>query len=123
MMKELQIPIKKRSKEEQREYWNNWYKNSPEQHKKAYEKNKISRMKRAAWMVEYKSHCNCLLCNENHISTLEFHHLNPKEKDIDISNTVRCYYSYKNIIKELEKCVCLCANCHRKIHYNNEEFL
>lgn len=91
--------------------------------KKIYEKNKSNRLNKTRWFTEYKTHCECFICGENHIATLEFHHMNPEEKDTNISDMMRCAYSYKNLFKELEKCVCLCANCHKKLHYHNEKFL
>jgi len=29
--------------------------------------------------------------------------------------------SWKRIVKELRKCIMVCSNCHRLIHYNNAE--
>jgi len=45
---------------------------------------------------------------------LEFHHINKDEKDFAIGsgNTK----SWSDIKKELDKCVLLCANCHREVH-------
>lgn len=56
----------------------------------------------------------CLLVSPNEcLSALEFHHLDPSEKDPD-------YYSLKidfdKLKPELDKCVLLCANCHREKH-------
>lgn len=57
----------------------------------------------------------CELCGfNNSITALVFHHKNPKEKDFSISlSTLKC----KSImLKELEKCILLCANCHMEVH-------
>jgi len=48
---------------------------------------------------------------------LEFHHLDPKEKDFSISNT-GVTRSWDKIKIELDKCLLLCANCHREAHFN-----
>jgi len=46
---------------------------------------------------------------------LEFHHLNPEEKEINFgSNTNLGWGAVK---EELKKCILVCANCHREIHY------
>lgn len=48
-------------------------------------------------------------------SVFEFHHVDPKQKDPNIVGFVR-----KNInltLEELKKCILVCANCHRVIHY------
>lgn len=57
----------------------------------------------------------CSVCGYNKCQTaLEFHHLNPEEKDFTFAaNTNR---AWSTIRKELEKCILVCANCHREIH-------
>lgn len=44
----------------------------------------------------------------------DFHHLDPKEKDFQISSA-HCR-SWEKIKKELDKCALLCSNCHRTRH-------
>ena len=47
-------------------------------------------------------------------SALEFHHVDPKQKDFHISkNMNKSWYKIKN---EIEKCILVCANCHRELH-------
>ena len=59
----------------------------------------------------------CKLCGYNKcIGALEFHHLNPKEKEFSLSANNLCY-SWEKILKEGMKCELLCANCHREVHY------
>lgn len=65
--------------------------------------------------VEYKGgSCeNCGYCKC--INALEFHHTDPNEKDFGVAakgNT----RSFDKIRAELDKCVMLCANCHREEH-------
>lgn len=49
------------------------------------------------------------------IAALEFHHLDPKEKDVDYANYK---WNFNDKLKaELDKCVLLCANCHREEHH------
>lgn len=48
-------------------------------------------------------------------SALEFHHLDPKEKDFDFNVGRR--RSWDKMIEELKKCVLLCSNCHREEHH------
>lgn len=56
----------------------------------------------------------CFICGYNKcITALEFHHLDPFEKDFTFSQYKG---SWENNKKELEKCVLLCANCHREVH-------
>lgn len=65
--------------------------------------------------VTYKGG-KCELCGyDKYIGALEFHHKNPEEKDFGIGNLKS--YKLTDIIKlELDKCMLLCANCHRETH-------
>lgn len=49
------------------------------------------------------------------IDALEFHHRNPAEKDSSIRLSKRV--KLETILKEIDKCDLLCANCHREIHH------
>lgn len=75
--------------------------------------------------VEYKGG-KCIICGyDKYIRALEFHHLNADSKDFSISTTGTTRSWEKNKI-ELDKCICVCANCHREIHgnlINLEEYL
>lgn len=54
---------------------------------------------------------NCGYSKSN--SALEFHHLDPNEKDMNISGKVM---SWSKMTAELDKCVLLCSNCHKEVH-------
>ena len=57
---------------------------------------------------------SCVLCNYSTCpAALHFHHLNPYEKDFDISSKT----NWSDIVIELGKCVLVCSNCHAEIHY------
>lgn len=66
------------------------------------------------WSLDYKgSKCSC--CGYDKCAeALDFHHLNPQEKEFLISD--RDLNNWKTIKKELDKCIVVCANCHREIH-------
>lgn len=69
------------------------------------------------WAVEYKGG-RCEKCGYNKcIVALDFHHLNPKEKDFNLSNR-NLNMDWDVIKEELDKCILVCSNCHREIHYN-----
>lgn len=74
-------------------------------------------LKKAAWLQEYKQTQRCLLCPEDDSSCLDFHHVDPLTKDGDVSDIVRGV-SLEKLQRELDKCVMLCSNCHRKLHAN-----
>lgn len=60
----------------------------------------------------------CKKCNESRLHVLDFHHLIPFEKDIEISYLVSSYSINHPLIKEeIDKCILLCSNCHRDFHY------
>lgn len=66
--------------------------------------------------VEYKGG-KCELCGYNKcIDAFDFHHKNSLEKDFGISASGNTK-SWNKIQKEIDKCLLLCANCHREAHY------
>ena len=83
--------------------------------------NLYSRKKFKEKCLNYKGN-KCEHCGCNDEIVLEFHHLNPNKKDINISDLVQYNRNWENAKKELDKCIILCANCHRKEHgkYNIE---
>ena len=56
---------------------------------------------------------HCSKCPEDHLGCLDFHHCNG-DKEFGIAKYNR---SYDVLLAEARKCIVLCANCHRKIHY------
>lgn len=57
----------------------------------------------------------CEVCGYSKCSAaLEFHHLDPKEKEFSIGGTN--YHKWDDLVPELDKCQLLCANCHREAH-------
>jgi hypothetical protein len=75
---------------------------------------KSHRINGTAWLMNLKNNSRCLICGEDHPHTLDFHHRDPATKVDTISNMARV--DKKTLIKEVAKCVILCANCHRKHH-------
>jgi hypothetical protein len=92
-------------------YLKTYYRKDP---KAQYKRAKERRKELVLWLNEIKRQKKCLCCDETEIVCLDFHHIG--KKDIDISDMLRNGYSKKNIEKELAKCICVCSNCHRKIH-------
>ncbi len=71
--------------------------------------------------LEYKGN-KCSICGyAKNEAALEFHHIDPTEKDFQISK--RYNYSWNKIKDELDKCILLCANCHREVHNKNNKTL
>lgn len=63
--------------------------------------------------VTYKGG-KCQRCGyAGHIAIYDFHHINPQEKSFTIGSFKN--WSFWRIKPELDKCVLLCANCHREL--------
>ena len=73
------------------------------------------RRKLKAMVVEYRGG-RCVICGYNRsIWALDLHHRDAKHKDFGLS--VRgLTRSWEKIKAEADKCILLCANCHREVH-------
>lgn len=73
------------------------------------------RRKLKAMAVEYKGG-KCILCGyDRSVWALDLHHVDDSKKEFSMS--VRgLTRSWDRIKREADKCVLLCANCHREIH-------
>lgn len=75
---------------------------------------------RTGWFIKYKKSLGgCSWCGYNKcLAALDFHHINPKEKQ---SGSVKnC--SEETGMKELKKCILICANCHREETWKNKYY-
>ena len=65
--------------------------------------------------IQYKGG-KCSSCGYNKCANvLEFHHRDTKTKEFDWKKLRQM--NWDKVIKELDKCDMLCANCHRERHY------
>jgi hypothetical protein len=72
------------------------------------------------WFTRLKrEQFTCERCGEDRPATLDFHH--PNSKRNGVSQMVNHGYSKRRIREEIERCVVLCANCHRKEHHETRE--
>jgi len=63
----------------------------------------------------------CSICGyKNCYGALDAHHIDPSTKEFNISGAHS--RSWKRIIEELDKCILVCANCHRSQHHNCEDY-
>lgn len=96
----------------QREYkLKDYYKN-----KKSYIDRNINTKKRnKEYILEFKSSNPCSNCGEEDPRCLDFHHIDPKSKVLEVSKLA--HNGCIDLVKlEIKKCIMLCANCHRKLH-------
>lgn len=85
--------------------------------KSSYECVKTHRHTIKEKLIQYKGG-KCEICGYNKcIAALDFHHLDPSQKDFNISNS-NIYKNFNKLKEEVDKCILICANCHREIHYN-----
>ena len=67
----------------------------------------------------YKIEHTCAKCGCDKFYVIDFHHIDPSIKDFTIASNPR--KNMKTLMKELEKCIPLCSNCHREFHYLERE--
>lgn len=66
--------------------------------------------------VEYFGN-KCVVCEKSYnLCVYDFHHLDESGKEHQIAQIMRVFY-FDKLVVELEKCILLCANCHRDIHW------
>lgn len=79
--------------------------------------NKFKRKQRWEYFIALKGN-KCKICEQSyHFSCYEFHHRNPLEKKFEIGFRM-LKYKMTILKEEVDKCDLLCANCHRKYHYD-----
>ncbi len=123
-----------KNREKVLKYSNQWKENNPEKvekynrqyykehlmEKKRYRKrkNELTRLrhkKLKEWFSNYKLSKGCSVCSYNKCAAaLDFHHTS--NKNFGISRLICQSRSPKYIKKEIDKCIILCANCHRELH-------
>ena len=57
----------------------------------------------------------CYKCGDTRQYVLEFHHKDPSQKEFNIGQLK--IKDYKRLENEIDKCIVLCANCHKEFHY------
>ena len=100
-------------KEYLRQYHKDYYK-IPENREKRLQKERVASLKNRDLYREWKTTLTCSVCSEGESCCMEMHHKDPLGKEFSVSKVSN--KSFKRAIKESEKCVCLCSNCHKKVH-------
>lgn len=81
----------------------------------AYMKQKYQEKKNI--IQELKSKCACAKCGDTRGYVLDYHHLDPKQKNNTVARLTSNNSNLDKTFEEIEKCIVLCANCHREFHY------
>lgn len=72
------------------------------------------------WYIRLKrDEMACERCGEQRPPALDLHHEDEKERDV--SEMVNDGYSRRRIQEEIDRCTVLCANCHRRKHYEGPD--
>lgn len=86
-----------------------------QEHKKEYNDRVRNRRKKNRKLIwDIKSNKKCKICGEDHPACLVFHHI--RDKSNTIANYIRSGVAIDKLLKEIDKCEVLCANCHMKLH-------
>ena len=101
--------------EELSPYQRYYYKNREKEKQRTKERTQMLK----EWFKEYKRNFKCEKCGEEHPACLDFHHTSKKKAGVT-ELVSRKNTSKKRIKEEIEKCMVLCANCHRKEHSSME---
>jgi DNA-directed RNA polymerase subunit M/transcription elongation factor TFIIS len=77
------------------------------------------RKNRKRVLLEYAGGMKCVKCgyDKDIPDVYEFHHVNPTEKDPSWGKMIANNHKVETMKAEIEKCIILCANCHRETHW------
>lgn len=79
------------------------------------ERQRARRLAKKHRAIAHKGGC-CSVCGYDKCeAALDFHHTDPSEKDADFTQMKN--WSWERIRGEIDKCILVCANCHREIHH------
>lgn len=95
-------------------YHTQYYYCNKERRQKMRENAKERYRRKKKHVEEIKNDRGCVNCGETEPCCLDFHHL--EDKDYNISKMIGDDASLEKIDEEIDKCVVICANCHRKHH-------
>lgn len=83
----------------------------------SYEKQKERAIKRKLELIKLKGG-KCEKCGySKNLGALEFHHLDPSIKEFNLDERHLSNTTIEKILNELDKCILVCSNCHKEIHY------
>ena len=57
------------------------------------------------------------MCGASHPAIIDFHHIDRADPNKQKVHKLVCSGRFAAAYREIEKCMVLCANCHRILHY------
>jgi hypothetical protein len=123
-LKLVRFEMPSKDKEKVRLYQLRYYRKNTQYYK---DKARAKKEENRRLFTELKKMLGCRLCPEDSPCTLDFHHYDPSEKhksgeDGQVGHMVMNGFGWSMVVKEIKKCICLCSNCHRKVHAHPEEY-
>jgi hypothetical protein len=106
-----------KDREKQRQYQKEWHSRNrlPKSAQTSYQKRKQ--------MVRDAKDKPCAICKIQYDPcAMDLHHIDPSEKEMGVGSFVKIG-SYKKLQEEIDKCVPLCAVCHRLLHNDLAELV
>lgn len=110
-----------KNRDKKNQYSRDYYarvKDKPEYKEKAkqYSRNRKENRQRLRedFLAKWKHPCQ--KCGEERLYLIQFHHIDPSQKEFDVSTNIS-YKKRELCEQEVKKCVCLCSNCHDEFHY------
>ena len=106
--------VRPEAKALQNEYNRQYHKRNP-----SWNKRSVGRFhqKRTGWLTDLRAKSPCSICGQSfpdHPSVIDFHHKSGESKEGGISSMR--LQSMSQVKAEVDKCIAVCANCHRIIH-------
>ena len=71
------------------------------------------RLKRREYIFEYKKQHSCVYCGESNPLMLDLDHIDRTTKMGLPANMITSGHKWADVLKEVDKCQVVCANCHR----------
>jgi hypothetical protein len=100
-------------KKKAKEYSKKWYEKNKKGHRLNSTKNKKKYKK--AWDI-FKASQKCFYCSVQHPAVIDFHHVIRTSPKVSVHTLIK-NKSYAKAMEEVKKCIPLCANCHRILHW------
>lgn len=89
-----------------------WYSNNKERQGANVRRNRLLFVNA---FKSWKRTLSCSCCPESTPICIDFHHKDSETKEHNI-NDIKATVSWTGMVRELNKCIAVCSNCHRKIH-------
>lgn len=90
------------------------YRSENKKQHRAYSKNRRNKIREQ--YDEYMKDKYCQTCGYNDPRSLVWHHLDPLTKKAGVVQLVGKKHGWNTVMAEINKCACLCHNCHNILH-------